>query len=1036
MTITELSIKRPILIVVAFLAITLIGIFSYLQLKYETFPNMSPGIVSIFITYNGASASVVESTITKKIEDAVSGISNADTVESDSEEGSSLVWVTFKNDTDIDVAAKDIQDKVNRSLDSLPGDASQPSYTKFSTSDAPILQIGVTSRMEPKALNTFLINTLKPQLSKEQGVAQIGLIGAAEREIRVNVDNQKLHAYGLSNAAIANAITDANMDLPTGKVKDRDGQYMVRLNGKLNSLEQLKNLTVKDSLNGQVILSDVADVQDGSEDQSTINRVNGNPSVGIQVYKQSDANQVEVCRLVRGALKKLEADYQSIHLKFVIIDDRSTYTSYSVKGVQEDLLFSILLVALVMLLFLHSFRNATIVMVAIPTSLTTTMIGMWLTGCTMNLITLLAMSLVIGILVDDSIVVLENIHHHLEKGEDQRNAVLNGRNEIGFTALSITLVDVVVFLPLTFISGMLGGFLHQFAVVVVISTMVSLLVSFTVTPMLSFRFSKTEKLSEASFMGRFGLWFEAQYQKLVDSYLTLLESCLRHRARVLLLAGVLFVASLALIPAGFVGAEFMPQSDQGQLTVKIELPSRAKLEQTNQLAKQVEKILWQVPEVNKIFATVGTGTFSVSTATSNSAEITAVLVDPKDRRRITDEVVYEIQSKLDRLPGMTAHVKAASLMDFGGDVNPIEYVVMGANWDQVYQAALKVKRVIAQVPGTNNVQLSTEEAQPEVQVNIDREKMAQLGLTLKDVGTVLQTGLTGDTSTKFRDQDGEEFNIRVMNDLNDRSSTDEIGSQSFVNASGETVQLNQFATLVNGAGPNKLTRRDRNYAITISSQAIGNTAGDIAGTIDKKMSRIQLSAGVICMPSGMLEQQDEAFGSLGLALLAAIIFVYLLMTALYNSFVYPFAVLFSVPLAMIGAVFALGLSGNALDIFAILGIVMLVGLVSKNAILLVDFANRARAEGAGIIESLIDAGRQRIRPILMTTLTMILGMLPLALSHSTGSEFKHGIGWVLIGGLTSSMVMTLIVVPVIYSLIEQFRKSVRASKNSRGSVRG
>ncbi len=1029
MTITELSIKRPILVIVLFMAITLLGLFAYTQLKYETFPSMTAPMVTITTTYSGASASVVESTVTKKIEDAISGVNNIDAISSTSSEGNSMVMVQFINGTDINAALRDVQNKVSRILSSLPEGVDQPTYSKLSLDDTSVMSIGVTSTMPSKEFSIFLTNNIKPQLSKQPGVAQVTFSGAADREIHVNVDHQKLQAYGIANQAIANAIANANLDYPTGKVKDRDGQYTLRLSGKINSVAQLKNLVIKSSGKGQVRLADVADVQDGSADQSTIARVNRIPSVGIKVYKQSDANQVEVCNSIRKMIPELEAEYRAINLKFVMIQNSSDFTLASVAAVKEDLLIAVLLVAMVMLVFLHSLRSSVIVMVAIPTSLVTTLIGMWATGCTMNIITLLAMSLVIGILVDDSIVVLENIHNHLEKGEDQQSAALNGRNEIGFTALSITLVDVVVFLPLSLVSGMIGSLIHQFSLVIVMSTLVSLFVSFTVTPMLASRFSKAEKLTRRTLMGRFGCWFEARYNKMVDSYLKLLRWCLCHRGKVLLATFLLFVMSIAMIPAGFVGSEFMPSGDMGELTVTIELPSRAKLEQTDQVVKKAEQILWKIPEVEKLFTTIGSGgnAFS-SSAPSNSAEITVVLVGKAKRSRATDDIVNIIKDKLDASLDCTVHVDAATI--FGVAMTPIKYEIIAPNWEKAYQAALTVKQIFAQVPGTKDIQISTEEASPEVQVNIDRDKLSQFGLSINDVGSVLQTGFTGNTASKFRDENGDEYDIRVRYDLNDRTRTDTLGSQSFVNTAGQVIQLNQFATLINGTGPTELTRKDRNYTIAVSSQAIGLSSGAISEKIGKLLKETKFPDGVTVGPGGQQKNQGDAFASLGLALFAAIILVYLIMTALYNSFVYPFVVFFSVPLALIGTILALGLSNNTLSIFSFLGIIMLVGLVSKNAILLVDFVNRARAEGAGVVEALVEAGRERIRPILMTTLTMILGMLPLAMATSYGSEFKRGMGWALIGGLTSSMLMTLVVVPIIYTLVEQVREFFGRNKKT------
>jgi HAE1 family hydrophobic/amphiphilic exporter-1 len=1021
MTVTEVAIKRPILIIVAFLAIGLMGVFCYVNLKYELFPNLTMPSVSIATAYPGASASEVEAAVTKKIEEAVSGMNKVKNVQASSEEGLSMVSVEFLQSADLEAAMQATQRKVNQIVAELPDGAKTPSLSTYSINDLPVMRISVSSDMESKAFYQFLKDFIDPQLVKQPGVGQVSLIGGSEREIRINVDSQKLQIYGLSAIQVAQAIRNANLDYPTGKIKDRDGQYILRLAGKFSSLDQLKNLIIGQSESGgEIVLADVAEVRDGIKDQTTISRSNGKTTIGMFIQKQSDANQVEVCRTVRQALKTLEKQNQAIHLKFDIISDGSLFIMDCSNAVIEDLSLAILLVALVMLLFLHSLRSSMIVMVAIPTALVATFIGMWAFGFTLNMMTLLAMSLVIGILVDDSIVVLENIHHHLEQGKERKVAALQGRNEIGFTALSITMVDVAVFLPLALVTGLIGGITRQFSLAVVVSTLMSLLVSFTMTPLLASRFSKLERLSKSSFMGRFGIGFETKYAVLVARYVNLLRWCLENRGKTLFLAGLLFIAALALVPFGFIGSEFMPTIDRGELLVQIELPARAKLEQTSQIARQAERILTKFPEVVKTFTTVGTESGSAASAPGNMAEIQVQLVPKQERSRSTAEVSQAIKEKLDRIPGIKAHVSPITITGTA-DGDPIQLVIVGADWKHVYQAASRIRTSIGRIPGIDDLQLSAKEGQSEIRIEADREKMAKLGLSISDIGEVLQTGFSGDAQSQFKAEDGNDYDIRVMYDSLDRSRTADVGGLTVFNHLGRPVQLSEFATVGNATGPNKLERRDRNYAITISAKAVGRASGDIGSDIAKILKTVKLPPGVSYQFGGDLEMQDDAFGSLGLALLAGIIFVYLIMTALYNSFIYPFAVLFSVPLALIGTLLALGLTGNSLSIFSIMGIIMQVGLVSKNAILLVDFANRARENGAGIKAALLKAGEERLRPILMTTLTMILGMLPLALSNTPGSEFKHGLGWALIGGLTSSMLMTLIVVPVVYTMVEHLR---------------
>ncbi len=659
-------------------------------------------------------------------------------------------------------------------------------------------------------------------------------------------------------------------------------------------------------------------------------------------------------------------------------------------------------------------------MVAIPCSLISTLIAMLAFGFTLNLMTLLAMSLVIGILVDDSIVVLENIHRHLELGLEPRRAALVGRNEIGFTALSITLVDVVVFLPMSLLSGLIGNIVREYSLVIVVSTLLSLFVSFTVTPLLASRFSRLEEAARETGMGRFGAWFEVQYGRLTDFYVRLLRRGLSRPGWVMATATALFVASLMLVPLGFVGGEFMPQSDRGEFTVTLELPTGAKLKTTNEAAQTVERAISAIPEVRKIFTNVGASSEGfMGQSSTNVAALDVSLVDKQLRRRSTAEVIRDIKRRVGGVAGMT--LRANPIGIFGmADESPIQIGVSGTDFEDVSRASRQLLDVIKRVPGTDEVRLSTEEGNPETRIDIDRDKLASLGLTLGEVGLTLQAALTGDDQSKF--QDGvNEYPIRVILDQFDRSRTGDMENLFFVNGRGQAVELKQFASIAQTTGPNKLERRNRVYNIWVRSQAVGRPSGTIGDEIFRGVGGLKLPPNVTIYASGDLEMQQDAFRSLGLAMAAAILFVYLIMVALYNSYIHPFVVLFSIPMAVVGAFFALGLTNNSLNIFPFMGLIMLTGLVAKNAILLVDFTNRRRADGLEIIPALVEAGRVRLRPILMTTLTMIFGMAPIALSTSQAAEFKSGLGWVLIGGLTSSLLLTLLLVPVVYLKLEGVR---------------
>ncbi|HBE80608.1 MAG TPA: acriflavin resistance protein [Firmicutes bacterium] len=1019
MTITELAIKRPILIVVIFSALTLLGIFGYIQLKYELFPNSNFPMVSITTNYTGASASEVETSVTKRVEDAVSGLDKVDTITSSSQEGRSRVQIQFTPDANIDFALQEAQRKVNGIIRNFPDGVDTPTLNKVSQDDRPVMSVGFTSNLPDTKFYQFVNDIIEPHISNMAGVGQVDIGGGRQREIKVNLDTHKMNSYGLSPLGILNSITKANLEYPAGIIKDTDAQYVIRLAGRFQSISEIQNLIIGQSTNGgDVRLSDVAEVQDSKKDLIAITRINGKDMISLRVLKQSDANTVEVTRLVREELKRLESQYQSINLKSQIVSDTSTFITDSANAVKEDLLLAILLVAGVMLLFLHSVRNSLIVMVAIPTSLVVTFIGMWAFGFSLNIITLLALSLVIGILVDDAIVVLENIYRHLEQGEKRKDAALHGRNEIGFTALSITMVDVVVYLPLTILSGTIG-MVHQFAWAIIISTLTSLFVSFTVTPMLASRFSKLQTINDGTLMGDFGGWFEKKYTALTNDYLKVLNISLKNPGKVLLFALLLFGSALCLVFFGFIGTEFMPQADQNQFSVDFQLSPSAKIEQTNEMTFILERIVQRIPEVQTIYAQVGS---SGGSSASNQGSLNVTLIPKDKRKRKADEITHALRPQLARIPGIRVNISQPNIMPGGGGYGaPIQVAINGPNWDDVMNSANQVQKLVAQIPGTSDVRLSAADPQPEMRIQIDRDKMAKLGLNMDTVGQTLQLGLTGNTSTQYEDRDGTQYDINVMLDLSNRMHTSDVGNLTVANQKGQLIPLNQFATITPSVGPALLQRRDRSYSVTVSSQAVGRTSGDIGNDIKDVLSRQKFPDGVRTTFIGTLKSQADSFFSLGLALLAALVFVYLIMAALYNSFIYPFVVLFAVPLALIGALLALALTKNSLAVFSIMGIIMQIGLVSKNAILLVDFTNKRREDGLSVKEALLEAGRERLRPILMTSLTMVFGMLPLALSKAPGSEFKNSMGWALIGGLICSMLMTLVVVPVVYTQIERLR---------------
>ncbi|TAE22190.1 MAG: hypothetical protein EAZ92_16095 [Candidatus Kapaibacterium sp.] len=1028
MTITELSIKRPILIIVLFTVLGFLGVFSYNQLSYELLPKISSPFVTVITLYPGASPSEVENSVTKRIEESVAGVSKLKRVFSTSGENISTVFVEFQQTANADLATQDVQRKINE-LGDLPLGVKRPMVLKFQLDELPVLRISATSSLEGREFSQILKEQVKPRLAQIKGVSQISIIGLTEREVSISVDADKLRAYNMSIVQVSEALRRANLDVPAGKVNDKDAQFGVRVRGKFESIDDLKNLVVSSvaAQNGNaqslIKLSDVASVSDGVKDLETMSRLQGKDAVGILVQKQTDANTVEVSRLVREEITKLQDEYKQNGISFTVAQDGAEFTLEAADAVVHDLQIAIVLVALVMMIFLHSWRNSLIVMISIPASLVSTFIAMYLFNFSLNLMTLLAMSLVVGILVDDSIVVLESIYQQLERGMDARTAALKGRMDIGFSALAITLVDVVVFLPLSLVSGLIGDIMRQFALVVVISTLLSLLVSFTLTPMLASRFSRLEHLTKNTLMGRFGLWFEAMFDRLTNWYAGILVWALDHRKTVAASAFTLLVASFMLPAFGFVGSEFVAGSDRGELSVSLTLPPGTPIEQTNAVVRKIEEKFTKMPEVKKLNTNIGTTSSGFDAeGVSNGAYIDVTLT-PKAQRTRLDQDAARLALKLKLIAQETPGVKArvAPIGMFGGaDDAPIQVLLFGANRDSVLAAGRIVADVLKTIKGSADVRLSVEDTKPETRIDIDREKMASFGLSLEEVGFATRIALAGNDDGKIR-LAGTEYPVRIRYDAADRAQTERLKALTFTNMMGQKVELQQFATIQQAQSPSKLDRRNRNASITVLSKAIGVPSGTMGEELKTKLAETRLPAGIKVDYLGDLENQGDAFGSLGIALLAAILFVYLLMVALYNSWVYPFIVLFSIPVAMVGALLALAIAMKSLNIFSILGIIMMIGLVAKNAILLVDRTNAARAEGMTVREAIMDAGRTRLRPILMTTIAMVLGMLPIALSSGAGGEWKSGLAVALVGGLTSSMFLTLLIVPTIYVDIENLR---------------
>ncbi|WP_294670307.1 efflux RND transporter permease subunit [uncultured Fluviicola sp.] len=1031
MTLTELSIKRPSFIIVIFTILIGGGLISYNQLSYELLPDFSPPILTVTTLYPGASPATVETQVAKPLEDALSGLENISEVTTFSMDNASIVMLEFKAAADIDVALEDAQRKVNTILNDLPEGAKSPTIAKIEPNAAPVLQVSaIAKNMDDREFMELMDKQLLPQIKQTKGVAEVQVIGGEKRAFRVDVDKDRLKMYGLTLGQVNQIVAAANVEFPTGKLKNETEQMTVRLAGKFQTVDDLKNLIIYTDGASSVRLGDVADVTDGSEDVVTVSRFNGLNGIGLRIKKQSDANAVDMANLTKQKFKEIEEKYKEEGIKFTVATDTSLPTIESVDAVLHDLELAVLLVAAVMMLFLHSFRNALIVLIAIPASLISTFIAMYMLGYTLNLMTLLAMSLVIGILVDDSIVVLENIYRHLQMGKGRRKAALDGRNEIGFTALAITLVDVVVFSPVVFIEGTISDILRQFSVVVVVSTLMSLLVCFTLTPWLASRLAKEVKLNPKNPFQLFLIWFENMIKSFTEGYVKLVAWSLRHKIIMGLGIVVIFFASMATMGLGIVGQEFVAQGDQGKFMIKLKYDKSTTFEENNATTLEIEQmILAQKDVIDIVFANVGgpsSGMGAASFGQENRSEITVKMKKDMQKKYPTLNYMSEIRKKIqDKYPGV--EVKALNMGMVDSEEAPIEIFLSSDDSDLLMKEAKRLKKHILTIPGAKDPSISTDEFSPEVRIDLDREKMGQLGLPIASVGMQLQNGLTGNDDARF-DVKGEEYDIRIMLDKYDRSNVDNINEMTFVTNDGKQVRLSEFADVSIENGYGQLERKNRISNTTLRSYVLGTASGTVADSITAYLKKEPLDKNVRMLWGGEVKRQKESMGALGMAMGIGLILVYLIMVALYDNFVYPFVVLFSILVSLIGAILALNLTQSNMGIFTMLGMLMLLGLVAKNAILIVDFTNHLKTEGRSTYSALLEAVRERMRPILMTTIAMVIGMIPIATATGSGAEWKNGLAWILIGGLTSSMFLTIIVVPIMYYVVDRLQVKLTRKK--------
>jgi HAE1 family hydrophobic/amphiphilic exporter-1 len=1013
--------------------------------------------VSIVTIFPGAGPEDVEDSVVKPIEDAVAGIAGIDQLISTSQEGVGFVAIAFREGVDGDQAAIEVERQVATVRGQLPAEALDPSIIKADINAFPVMEIILSGPQGQDALYKVAKDNLKPHLQTIQGVAAVNISGGREPQVLIEADPAKLAAFGIPLENIQGALTLNNLTFPAGSIEEGRQKTSIRSVGEFTSLEQIQNVVVAggpasfgggggstkpgQDTGGLVYLRDVASVREGFEDAQQVLRYNGADAVNISIVKTSDSNTIELADAVRQMIEELQAELPP-GAQMTIVADDSQFTRESVAAVQEDLILAILITGLVMLVFLHTVRSTFIVILAIPTSIMSTFLVMWALGFSLNVLTLLALTLTIGILVDDSIVVIENIERHIKMKKKPKQAALDGRAQIGLAAITISLVDVAVYVPVAFTSGIVGQFFRSYGITIATAVLFSLFVSFTLTPMLAALWMKDESQPEPKPRGLrkvFGLllwpvakvWqgftilWEAGFGALTRLYAFTIRFVLKNiltQSLAVLTAAAAVALGGYMVASGIVGSEFFPQEDDAKVTVNVEMPAGTNLETTDQAARQVERIiLEQVPETVSILTRVGSSgaSFFGAGGASNTATVMVQVVDKGERDRSTTDIIEALRPEVKKIPEANTSLVLSALMAGGGG-SAVQVQVYGEDPAILVDLANQVESVMRSVPGTADIQNTGAAQAPEARLVVNRDRALDQGLSPGQVAGTLRTALSGADVGKFKRAGATDVDITLRMNEAARNDLDQLLQVPLGYRNDQPVRLSQVASVERDQAPAVIQRTDRQRQLTIGTGVSGRAAGDVTNDVEAAIqANVQFPAGYSFQLVGASEAQRESFADLTSALLLGIALVYMLLVALFQSWLHPLAIMFSLPVAVVGAFGGLWLTGYTLNMMSMLGIILLAGIVTKNAILLVDFTNELRRkEGYGRKEALVEAGRLRLRPILMTTAALVFAMLPILLGQGAGSEVRAPLAAVVIGGNITSTLLTLILVPVVYNFFD------------------
>lgn len=1015
---TSLSLKRPVLATVSIVALIVLGLLSYLQLDINDWPELEFPYVTVTIVEPGASPEQMEGKVAVKVEEAIGQIAGVKHIYAEVHESVCVVWAEFTLETKGQTAAQDVRDKLASIRSELPQDIEEPIIARYDPSAAPIMSLAITGDRSIRELSQIVDDVIRQRLEIIPGVGMVEVVGDEEREITINMDIERLNAYAVSPAEVATALQGENLDVPAGDVSDQNHKITVRTAGEVSSLAGFNDLAVATRAGVTVQLGDIASVQDGIKDPESRACYQGQPAVGLNVIKQSGNNTVRIADDILQAIGSLNQDLpEGVNIN--IVRDNSVRIRSSVDNVVTTLFEGSLLAVLTVFLFLRNWRSTLIGALAIPTSIITTFLMIRFMDFSLNTMSLMALSLSVGLLIDDAIVVIENIVRHIHMGKSPLDAARDATTEIGPAVLATTLTVVAVFLPVGMMTGQVGQFFKQFGFTVVFSVLVSLLVSFTLVPLLGSRYLNTGEDQYKNVIGSILQGFQKGFEWFQSQYGKLLDYTLIHRWKTLLVALALFLGSLMLMP--MMGSSFVPTSDFGEFSIILDLDSGLTLDSAARAAMQADEIIRKCPEVVTTY---------VSTSSSD-ARIFVQLIDKTKRDRSLDDIAAELRGQLQKQPGYRASMLFNAAMS---EEYAWQYRIQGEDLQLMAGYAEEAQRILEDIPGVVDITSSYRPGRPETHLAINTDQAADLGISTGYVGDTLHTLLTGKIVSQYKEGQ-ERIDVRLRLQEDQRQNMADLRRVYLPTESGK-VALSQVTTSIFSTSPAAIERSDRSREIVLSGNLRGTSLGEFNKQFAKRtQADLKMPGGYRIYAGGDAERMADTFNSMGIAMVTGILFIFFILAAQFESYIDPFSIMFSLPLAMVGAILGLFIMGSDLSLVSMIGIIMLMGLVTKNAILLIDFTKQARARGEERNQALRDAAFTRLRPILMTSTAMILGMMPVALSLGAGAEWRAPMAHATIGGLITSTLLTLVVVPVVYTLLDDFsgwfrRHGSKSPKNS------